>query len=89
MDRQVDCPDASLPGAAALGQLLGDALPQAPAESDALGGARLDAMGAEAHRAPADERVEKSADPALVYRARDALWHWEEGCSLAPSAAPV
>ena len=87
MDRQVGCRDASLP--AGPGQLPEDVVRQAPAASDAWGGARPDAKAGEAHRAPADEDAEKSVDPAPVFRARDASWRRERRCWLARRAEPV
>jgi hypothetical protein len=81
MDRQVGCRDASLP--AGPGQLPVDVVRQAPAASDAWDDARPDAKAGEAHRAPADEDVEKWVDPAPVFRERDAPWHWERRCWLA------
>jgi hypothetical protein len=89
MDRRAGCPDASILGAAALGQLLEDALPRALAAWDAWVGARPDAKAGEAHRVPADEDVEKSVGPALVFRVRDASWHWEQQDWLGPWVEPV
>jgi hypothetical protein len=88
MDRQVGCRDASLP-AGRPGQLPKDVVRQALAAWDAWDGARRDAKAGEARRAPADEDVEKSVDPAPVFRARDAPWHWERRCWLARWAEPV
>ena len=87
MDRLVGCRDASL--RAGPGQLPEDVVRQGPAASDAWDGARPDAKAGEAHRAPADEDVEKSVDPAPVFRARDAPWHRERRCWLARWAEPV
>ena len=87
MDRQVGCPGASL--LAGPGQLPEDVVRQAPAASDAWDGARPDAKAGEAHRASADEDVEKSVDPAPVFRARGAWWHWERRRWLARRAEPV
>jgi hypothetical protein len=89
MDRRAGCRDASFPGAVALGQLREDAVRKALAAWDAWDGARQDAKADEAHRAPADEGVEKLADPAPVFQARDASWHSEQRCWLAPGAQPV
>jgi hypothetical protein len=88
MGRQVGCRDGSLP-AGRPGQLPEDVVRQAPAASDAWDGARPDAKAGEVHRAPADEDVEKSVDPAPVFRARDAPWRRERRCWLARWAEPV
>jgi hypothetical protein len=88
MERQVGCRDGSLP-AGRPGQLPEDVVRQAPAASDAWDVARPDAEAGEAHRAPADEDAEKSVDPAPVFRARDAPWHWERRGWLARWAEPV
>ena len=87
MDRPVGCRDALLP--AGPDQLPEDVVRQAPAASDAWDGARPDAKVGEAHPAPADEDVEKSVDPAPVFRARDASWRRERRCWLARRAEPV
>jgi hypothetical protein len=88
MDRQVGCRDVSLP-AGPPDQPPEDVVRQAPAASGAWDGARRDAKAGEAHRAPADEDAEKSVDPAPVFRAQDAPWHWGRGCWLARWAEPV